>query len=117
VFLNRVTNAVKFNRDGGTVEVAAEPRGARIEVRVRDSGVGIPAEDLERIFDRYYRVRAAEGTSAEGYGIGLALVRTLLRLHGSSIRAESEVGRGSVFVFTLPSSGEAATEVAIEPSP
>ncbi len=106
VLLNLVTNAVKFNRDGGLVEVsAAAGKVGTLDVRVRDSGVGIPTEDLERVFDRYYRGKAADGTSTEGYGIGLSLVRNLLRMHGGSIRAESEVGRGSVFCFTLPAAG------------
>lgn len=123
VFLNLVTNAVKFNRDGGIVEVSAAPgKAGFLAVRVRDSGVGIPAEDIERVFDRYYRSRAADGTSAEGYGIGLSLVRNLLRMHGCSIRAESEVGRGSVFAFTLPLAGssgaraEATTPGAAPPA-
>lgn len=101
VFLNVVGNAVKYNRDGGAIEVAAvaSPPGF-VSVRVRDNGIGIPREDLERVFDRFYRAEGGEGR--EGTGLGLSIVRGLLELHGCSIRAESEPGRGSAFTFTLP---------------
>jgi PAS domain S-box-containing protein len=101
VFLNVIGNAVKYNRDGGAIEIAAvgSPPGF-VSVRVRDTGVGIAREDLERVFDRFYRAEGAEGR--EGTGLGLSIVRGLLELHGCSIRAESEPGRGSAFTFTLP---------------
>jgi signal transduction histidine kinase len=112
VFLNVVGNAVKYNRDGGAIEIAAvnSPPGY-VSVRVRDTGIGIAREDLDRIFDRFYR---AEGAEERGTGLGLPIVRGLLELHGCSIRAESEPGRGSAFTFTLPAaaassaSGDAA---------
>jgi PAS domain S-box-containing protein len=101
VFLNVVGNAVKFNRDGGAIEIAAvtSPPGY-VSVRVRDTGVGIAPEDLGHVFDRFYRAEGGEGR--EGTGLGLSIVRGLLELHGCTIRAESEPGRGSAFTFTLP---------------
>ncbi len=100
VFVNLLSNAVKFNREGGRIEIRAQPIEAHwVEVRVRDTGVGIPQEALERIFERYYR--ASEGGQA-GTGIGLAIVRDIVRLHGGSIRAESEPGQGATFILTLP---------------
>jgi len=99
---NLVGNAVKFNRDGGRVEVAAERKDdAFARVRVRDTGPGIPPEDLERVFDRYYRAGADDG-GPKGTGLGLAIARSLLRLHGCSVRAESRPGEGATFTFTLP---------------
>jgi PAS domain S-box-containing protein len=103
VFVNVVSNAVKFNREGGEirVEVRKEKPGFTA-VQVKDTGIGIPEEDLERVFDRFYRVGADTGPTREGTGLGLSIVRNLLRLHGCSIRAESQVGRGTTFTFTLP---------------
>jgi len=101
VFLNLLSNAVKFNREGGRIEITA--RGVRpdtIEVSVSDTGVGIPPEALERVFDRHFQVDRGEG--APGAGIGLAIVRDILRLHGCRIAAESEPGWGTRFTFTLP---------------
>ncbi len=103
VFLNLLGNAVKFNRQGGSIELRVRRgRSGLLRVEVRDSGVGIPRQDLERIFDRAYRSGAA-AEREPGSGLGLAIVRDLLRLHGCTIRAESEEGRGSVFSFTVPS--------------
>jgi len=105
VFVNLLSNAVKFNREGGRVHVDVVPgKPGFVEVRVQDTGMGIPADELERIFDRHYRGRQAEAAREEGSGIGLSLVRNILRLHGCSIRAESEPERGSTFIFTLPAS-------------
>jgi PAS domain S-box-containing protein len=115
VFLNVVGNAIKYNRDGGAIEIAAvsSPPGY-VSVRVRDTGIGIAREDLDRIFDRFYR---AEGAEERGTGLGLPIVRGLLELHGCSIRAESEPGRGSAFTFTLPSaSADASSEEKPGPS-
>jgi signal transduction histidine kinase len=101
VLLNLVTNAVKYNRDGGEVMVEADGRRGGARVEVRDTGVGIPRDALERIFDRYYQAGNAEGPR-EGAGIGLSITRNLLRQHGCMIRVDSEEGKGSVFSFSLP---------------
>ncbi len=100
VVLNLLTNAVKFNRPGGAVRIAARREGERVEVQVSDQGVGIPREDLDRIFDRSFR--SANTGDAEGSGYGLAIVRDLLRLHGSRIHVTSEPGKGTTFSFRLP---------------
>ncbi len=102
VLLNLIGNAVKYNRQGGSVTVrATRGRRGNARVEVRDTGIGIPRADLERVFDRSFRASNAPGDVA-GTGIGLALVRDILRRHGCVIRAESEEGKGSVFSFTLP---------------
>jgi signal transduction histidine kinase len=100
-FLNVIGNAVKYSREGGRVVVDASRRDAKVQVTVTDSGVGIPAADLPRIFDAFYRGRAGESGVA-GAGIGLALTRRIVEAHGGSISASSDPGRGSVFVIELP---------------
>jgi signal transduction histidine kinase len=103
VFTNLLTNAVKFNRDGGRIAVAARRgRGGFVEVEVADTGIGIPPEEQEKIFERFYQVEAGPRRRYEGTGIGLAIVRDILRLHGGSIRVQSTPGQGSTFQFTLP---------------
>jgi PAS domain S-box-containing protein len=103
VFTNLLTNAVKFNRDGGRIAVAARRgRGGFVEVEVADTGIGIPSEEQEKIFERFYQVEAGPRRRYEGTGIGLAIVRDILRLHGGSIRVQSTAGQGSTFQFTLP---------------
>jgi signal transduction histidine kinase len=100
VLINLLTNAVKYNREGGGIVVeAVRARRSQARVEVRDTGSGIPREELDRIFERYYRGAEA---GAEGRGLGLAIAKDILRLHGCTIRAESEPGKGSTFAFTLP---------------
>lgn len=114
VFVNLVGNAIKFNRDGGRVEILLQPgRAGFILVQVRDTGVGIPEADLEKIFERFYRARADEAAPA-GTGLGLAIVRNILRLHGCTIQVASKVGVGTTFAFTLPLAGEALATQAPE---
>jgi signal transduction histidine kinase len=103
VFINLLTNAIKFNREGGRVGVrvtGGEP--GTLNVEVRDTGIGIPAEELDKIFERFYQVDSSPHRRAEGTGIGLSIVRDILALHGCSIRVESREGEGSRFLFTLP---------------
>jgi signal transduction histidine kinase len=107
VFLNLIGNAVKFSRDRGSIEVSARPgKPGFALVQVCDMGVGIPKEDLEKIFDRFYQAGESASTPQEGTGIGLAIVRNILRLHGCVIQATSELGEGTVLSFTLPLAGE-----------
>jgi PAS domain S-box-containing protein len=106
VFVNLLSNASKFNSPGGRATVTAR-RGPddRANVRVEDDGIGISREDLGRIFDRHFRAEDEDVEKVAGSGIGLAIVRDILRLHGSRIHVESEQGRGTVFSFGLPTSG------------
>jgi len=102
VLVNLIHNAAKFTREHTTVTVAAARRGERFELRVEDEGEGIPAEDLPRVFDRFYRVEPSGGTHSTGTGLGLAIVKSVVELHGGIIRVESEPGRGTRFVMDLP---------------
>jgi signal transduction histidine kinase len=102
VLFNLVDNAVRFTPPGGEVRVSARRREDRVEVRVADTGVGIAPEHLPRLFERFYRVDASRSREDGGTGIGLAIARSVVEAHGGRIRAESELGRGSAFVFDLP---------------
>ena len=103
VVLNLISNAFKFTFEGEvSVTIAADADGRHAELRVRDTGIGIAAEELPHLFERFYRVVDARGRSFEGTGIGLALARELVTLHGGSIRAESEPDRGSCFIVSIP---------------
>ncbi len=97
---NLIHNAIKFTPDRGHILIAAAPSGNKITVSVADSGVGIPAEDLPRIFERFYKVNRARGKS--GTGLGLAIARHVVEAHGGRIWAESVEGKGATFYFTLP---------------
>jgi len=116
VLTNLLTNAIKFNTEGGRITVTARrgPRGF-LEIDVTDTGIGIPAEEQQKIFERFYQVDSSPRRSYEGTGIGLAIVRDLLRLHGCAIRVESEPGKGSTFTFTLPLSRARETSEARPP--
>ena len=101
VVLNLLSNAIKFTPEGGRIEVGAVPRDGFVEVSVSDTGVGIAPEDQEAVFEEFRQV----GTSAakqEGTGLGLALCRKFVELHGGKIGVTSQVGVGSTFTFTIP---------------
>ncbi len=126
VFLNLLGNAVKFSREHGSIEVSAR-RGKPgfALVQVCDTGIGIAKEDLEKVFDRFYQTGEGGSREKEGSGIGLAIVRNILRLHGCVVHATSELGQGTVLSFTLPlaekrSGAEDApipSEPSVEPAP
>jgi signal transduction histidine kinase len=106
VLVNLLDNAIKFSRPGGSVTVeVAEVVGPMIQVMVRDEGIGIPAEALPRIGERFYRADRARSRSEGGSGLGLAIARALVEAHGGSLHVDSEEGHGTVVVFTVPSVG------------
>jgi signal transduction histidine kinase len=101
VALNLLSNAIKFTPEGGRIEVAAVPRDEWVEVSVSDTGIGIAPEDQQKVFEEFRQVGTAD-KKAEGTGLGLALSRKFIELHGGRIWITSETGRGSTFTFTLP---------------
>jgi signal transduction histidine kinase len=101
IVLNLLSNAFKFTLAGG-VRLALEPLDGHARLVVADTGTGIPAEELPNLFERFHRVRNEQARTQEGTGIGLALVRELVELHGGAIAVESAVGRGTTFTVTLP---------------
>lgn len=100
VVANLVDNAIKYTPGGGRVELVATAGPGVVVIVVRDDGVGIPAEDLPRVFDRLYR--GDRSRSARGLGLGLSLVRAIVRAHGGEVRVDSAPGRGSTFTIDLP---------------
>jgi signal transduction histidine kinase/HAMP domain-containing protein len=104
VLLNLLSNAIKFTPDGGrvTVRAAAVNGGAAVRVAVTDTGIGIAPEDQAKLFQEFVQLDASASRKYEGTGLGLALSRRLIELHGGEIGVESEVGKGSTFWFTLP---------------
>jgi PAS domain S-box-containing protein len=105
IILNLLSNAFKFTFDG-EIEVTLRCMERAVELTVRDTGTGIPASEIPRLFERFHRVKGARGRSYEGSGIGLALVQELVKLHGGNVRIESEVDRGSTFIVTIPLGSE-----------
>jgi PAS domain S-box-containing protein len=101
IVLNLLSNAFKFTHQG-EIAVSLRQVGERAELSVRDTGVGIPEEELPRLFERFHQVRGVQGRALEGTGIGLALVQELVELHGGSIQVESTLGRGSTFTVSVP---------------
>jgi two-component system, OmpR family, phosphate regulon sensor histidine kinase PhoR len=115
VLVNLLHNAIKFTPSGGAVIIGTRPQtgseGTAQSFFVRDTGAGIPPEDLPRIFERFYKVNRARskasynmpaGQESGGSGLGLAIARHVVEAHGGRIKAESTLGQGSTFTFTLP---------------
>jgi signal transduction histidine kinase len=102
IMLNLLSNAVKFTPDGGKVEVSAKKENGEIRVAVRDTGIGIAPEDQTAVFEEFRQVGRDRLKKAEGTGLGLALTKRFVELHGGAIRLESTPGKGSTFTVSLP---------------
>jgi len=103
ILINLLDNAIKYGREGGKITISANQKDQKeIEVSVRDNGIGIPQEDLPRIFERFYRVDKGRSQELGGTGLGLSIVKHLISAHGGRVWAESQLGEGSTFYFTLP---------------
>jgi two-component system phosphate regulon sensor histidine kinase PhoR len=105
VLMNLLYNAIKFTSPGGRIEILASSHDGYVTAAVRDTGVGIPREDIVRIFERFYKSDKSRNRSGGGTGLGLPIARHIVESHGGSIWAESEEGKGSTFTFTLPAAG------------
>jgi signal transduction histidine kinase len=105
VLMNLIGNAIKFTPAQGRVTVSALRNGKEsIQVSVSDTGPGVPPDEKEKIFDRFYQIAQVGGAKPKGTGLGLAICKALVELHGGKIWVESEINRGSTFSFTLPAS-------------
>jgi two-component system phosphate regulon sensor histidine kinase PhoR len=102
VLQNLLDNALQYTPPGGEIKVKAHSNGREVVFTVEDTGIGIPESDLERIFERFYRVDAARSREAGGTGLGLSIARHIVDAHGGKIWVESAVGRGSCFHFSIP---------------
>ena len=98
-------NAVRYTPDGGRIEIEGRRADGRVEVRVSDTGPGIPPEHLPRVFERFYRVDPSRSRSRGGTGLGLPIARGIAEAHGGSLRAESKQGKGTTFIVSLPAQG------------
>jgi signal transduction histidine kinase len=111
---NLLHNAVKFTPDGGLVRLAAslkekdgEKAGAQwVEVRISDTGSGVPAEEIERIFSKFYQSPYHQSQRERGTGLGLAIARHIVAAHGGRLWVESQLGKGSTFILLLPAQGD-----------
>src|SRR5213080_396785 len=102
ILLNLLSNAVKFTPDGGRIDVMASRVDAQTTISVRDTGVGIAAQDQAAVFEEFRQVGNDYTRKQEGTGLGLALTKKFVELHGGRIWVESEPGQGSTFTFTIP---------------
>jgi two-component system phosphate regulon sensor histidine kinase PhoR len=100
VLVNLIHNAVKFTHPGGEIVLSAEPVHGSVRFAVQDSGVGIPAEEVSRIFERFYRVDKSR--TGSGTGLGLSIAKHIVEAHKGKIWAESVEGEGSTFFFSIP---------------
>jgi signal transduction histidine kinase len=102
LFLNLVDNAIKYTPEGGTVTLAARRQNGTALFQVQDTGIGIPPEEIEKIFDRFYRVDKARSRERGGTGLGLSIAKWIAELHRGTITVTSEVNKGSTFTVSLP---------------
>jgi|GEM_PF-542123 len=118
VITNLANNAVKFTEPGGVVRISAEQHGPLAAIRVSDTGMGIPPEDLPHIFERFYRV-GATALKVPGTGLGLAIVKKIVDMHGGSIEVHSKLGKGTTFTVLLPITSKSPTsgEITVSPVP
>jgi two-component system phosphate regulon sensor histidine kinase PhoR len=102
MLVNLLQNAVNYTPEGGKIFVEAKKDGAGIQIEVADTGIGIPPEDLPRIFERFYRVDKGRSRELGGTGLGLAIVKHIVEAHGGRVSVESRLGQGSRFKIFLP---------------
>jgi len=102
VFSNLIDNALSYTPKGGKIEVTLENKEDYVNVLVKDNGIGIPKEEVKRLFARFFRAKNAIRIKTEGTGLGLHIARSIVQIHGGDMRVESEEGKGSSFYFTIP---------------
>ncbi|MBA7668774.1 Sensor histidine kinase RcsC [subsurface metagenome] len=102
VFTNLISNAIKFNSEGGKVEIGLRDDGKNMTIEIADTGIGIPEESLQFVFDEFYRVRNKDTRNITGSGLGLSLAKKIVDAHSGTILAVSEPGKGSTFTVRLP---------------
>ena len=103
---NLIENAIKYNRDGGEINIQIDKNEKNVILKISDTGYGIPEEDLNKIFNRFYRVSKSRTRSEGGLGLGLNIVKKIVELHNGEIKVESEINKGSTFTVILPKYGD-----------
>lgn len=102
VFVNLISNAIKYTPKGGNVHVSLNKEGKGVRLTVSDTGIGIPPEDIDQIFEKFYRIKTEETKSISGSGLGLSIVKGIVKAHNGEIHVESKIGKGTTFTVTLP---------------
>ena len=110
VLMNIISNALKYTPDGGAIDIYVNRSSNEISIRVEDTGIGIPREDLGRVFDRFYRVDKARTRESGGTGLGLSIAKEIVTMHGGAIEIDSELGVGTIVSITLPIEGGTAAD-------
>jgi len=110
---NLVSNAVKYTTPGGRVAVVLERRPGLAEIRVSDTGIGIPAEERDRIFEEFYRAPNAQDSGKDGTGLGLSIVKAIVEAHGGAIGIDGREGEGTAVSVTLPAASRVAPSVPV----
>jgi len=106
VFSNLITNAIKYNKPNGTIKVSLEETEDSVAVNVEDTGIGIPEEHLNYIFDQFYRIKKNDEKKSSGTGLGLSIAKKIVEAHGGTIQVTSEIGKGSTFTVFLPKTSQ-----------
>ena len=112
ILLNIISNAIKYTGENGKVSIKQYIKSEKVFIEVKDNGIGIPEEDIERIFERFYRVDKARSRSVGGTGLGLAITKHMVKALNGNIKVESELGVGSKFIIELPFNAELAKKVS-----
>lgn len=112
ILLNIISNAIKYTGENGSVNIKQYIKAKKVFIEVKDNGIGIPQEDIERIFERFYRVDKARSRSVGGTGLGLAITKHMVKALNGNIKVESELGVGSKFIIELPFNTELAKKVS-----
>jgi two-component system sensor histidine kinase VicK len=111
VLFNLIDNAIKYSPEGASIRMEAESNGKFMLISVSDQGVGIPADEMEKIFDKFHRVDRSDATETYGHGLGLYICRRLIEAQGGQISVDSVLGEGSTFRFSLPLAGRGEMEL------
>ena len=106
VIINIITNAIKYNKPQGSIAITGGVEAGQVFLRVEDTGIGVPKADLERLFERFYRVDKARSRESGGTGLGLAIAKQIVETHGGRIGFDSEYGKGSIVTLYLPRAKE-----------
>jgi two-component system phosphate regulon sensor histidine kinase PhoR len=102
IFSNLIENAIKYNKTGGEIIISAQEKDHWVEICIADTGIGIPPDDLPRVFERFYRVDKSHSRDIPGTGLGLSIVKHSIQAHGGDIAVQSQLGQGTILKFTLP---------------
>ncbi len=110
VIINLVHNAVKFTPEGGNITISVRKTGEKAEISVADTGIGIAEDEVDKVFERFYKSDKSRGMDKTGTGLGLAIVKKIMDSHGETIECQSKIGEGTTFIFTLSAADEDENE-------